>query len=104
MDWSDRLRDVEEMVEDPELRAKAARIRQRARDIRVELKRNFQAPRWDLVKMEVSDALVELRDRVVEELLRRTSKEAVLPLDRDPVPPKYLEKTRRYYERLGTGQ
>ncbi|HJT34627.1 MAG TPA: hypothetical protein VJ783_21535 [Pirellulales bacterium] len=104
MDWSDRLRDVEEMVDDPELRAEAARIRQRARDIRVDLKRNFQAPRWDLVKMEVSDALVELRDRVVEELLRRTSKDAVLPLDRDPVPPKYLEKTRRYYERLGTGK
>ncbi len=104
MDWTDRLRDVEEMVDSPDLRAEAARIRERARQIRADLKRNFQAPRWDLVKVEVSDRLVELRDRVVEELLRRTSKNAVLPLDRDPVPPKYLEKTRRYYERLGAGQ
>ena len=27
-----------------------------------------------------------------------------LPLDRDPVPPKYSEKTRLYYERLGSGE
>ena len=104
MDWTDRLRDVEEMVDDPDLRAEATRIRERARDIRVDLKRNFQAPRWDLVKVEVSEPLVELRDRVVEELLRRGSKDAVLPLDRDPVPPRYLEQTRRYYQRLGTGE
>jgi hypothetical protein len=103
-DWSDRLRDVEEMVDDPELRAEAARIRQRARGIRAELKRHSKDPNWDLVKVEVSRPLYELRDRVAEELLRRTSKDALLPLDRDPVPPKYTEKTRRYYERLGTGR
>ncbi|HEV3342298.1 MAG TPA: hypothetical protein VG125_18155, partial [Pirellulales bacterium] len=103
-DWSDRLRDVEEMVDDPELRAEAARIRQRARDIRAELKRHSKEPNWNLVKVDVSRPLYELRDRVAEELLRRTSKDALLPLDRDPVPPKYSEKTRRYYERLGTGR
>ncbi|HWB09443.1 MAG TPA: hypothetical protein VG826_09475 [Pirellulales bacterium] len=103
-DWSDRLRDVEEMVDDPELRAEAARIRQRAGGIRAELKRHSKEPNWNLVKIEVSRPLYELRDRVAEELLRRTSKDALLPLDRDPVPPKYSEKTRRYYERLGTGR
>ncbi|OYV85985.1 MAG: hypothetical protein B7Z73_12550, partial [Planctomycetia bacterium 21-64-5] len=103
-DWSDRLRDVEEMVDDPELRAEAARIRERARGMRAELKRHSNEPNWDLVKVEVSRPLYELRDRVAEELLRRTSKDALLPLDRDPVPPKYSEKTRRYYERLGTGR
>jgi hypothetical protein len=103
-EWSDRLRDVEEMVDDPELRAEAARIRQRARGIRAELKRHSKEPNWDLVRVDVSRPLYELRDRVAEELLRRTSKDALLPLDRDPVPPKYSEKTRRYYERLGTGR
>jgi len=103
-DWSDRLRDVEEMVDGPELRAEAARIRERARGMRAELKRHSNEPNWDLVKVEVSRPLYELRDRVAEELLRRTSKDALLPLDRDPVPPKYSEKTRRYYERLGTGR
>ncbi|HVA49795.1 MAG TPA: hypothetical protein VNH11_25735, partial [Pirellulales bacterium] len=88
----------------PELRAEAARIRERARGMRAELKRHSNEPNWDLVKVEVSRPLYELRDRVAEELLRRTSKDALLPLDRDPVPPKYSEKTRRYYERLGTGR
>jgi hypothetical protein len=91
------------MVDDAELRAEAARIRERARAIRAEFKRHAAEPQWDLVRMQVAQPLVELRDRVAQELLRRTSKQALVPLDRDPVPPKYTERTRRYYERLGTG-
>ncbi len=104
IDWSDRLRDVEEMVTDPELRAEAARIRDRARSIRAETKRHSLPPNWDLVRVNVAEPLAELTDRVAEELLRRSSRQAVVPLDRDPVPPKYSEKTRRYYERLGSGK
>jgi hypothetical protein len=102
--WSDRLRDVEEMVQDPELRAEAARIRERARALRAEFKRHSDEPNWDLVQQQVAGPLFELRDRVVEELLRRTAKKAIVPLDRDPVPPEYAEKTRRYYEQLGGGR
>jgi hypothetical protein len=102
-DWSDRLRDVEEMVADPELRAEAARIRERARALRAELKRHAGDPNWELVQSQVAGPLVELRDRVAAELLRRTAKQAIVPLDRDPVPPKYAEKTRLYYQRLGSG-
>jgi hypothetical protein len=104
LNWSDRLRDVEEMVDDPELRAEAARIRDRARSIRADLKRHSTAPNWDLVRVQVAEPLAELSDRVSEELLRRNSRQAVVPLDRDPVPPKYSEKTRRYYEQLGSGK
>lgn len=103
-DWSDRLRDVEEMVADPELRAEAARIRERARSMRAELKRHSTEPNWELVQVQVAGPLVELRDRVAAEILRRTTKQAIVPLDRDPVPPKYTEKTRLYYERLGSGK
>jgi hypothetical protein len=103
-DWSDRLRDVEEMVADPELRAEAARIRERARSMRAELKRHAGDPNWELVQVQVAGPLVELRDRVAAELLRRTAKQAIVPLDRDPVPPKYSEKTRLYYEQLGSGK
>lgn len=102
--WSDRLRDVEEMVDDPELRAEAARIRDRARSMRAEFKRHSAEPNWELVRVQVAEPLLELRDRVSQELLRRASKQALVPLDRDPVPPGYSEKTRRYYERLGSGQ
>jgi hypothetical protein len=104
LNWSDRLRDVEEMVVDPELRAEAARIRDRARTIRADVKRHSQAPNWGLVRVQVAEPLVELSNRVAEELLRRNSKQAVVPLDRDPVPPRYSEKTRRYYEDLGSGK
>jgi hypothetical protein len=103
-EWSDRLRDVEEMVADPELRAEAARIRERARSMRAELKRHSTEPNWELVQVQVAGPLVELRDRVAAEILRRTTKQAIVPLDRDPVPPKYSEKTRLYYERLGSGK
>jgi hypothetical protein len=103
-EWSDRLRDVEEMVTDPALRAEAARIRERARNLRAESRRHSRTPQWDIVRDEVAEPLIELRDRVAEELIRRTAKKAIVPLDRDPVPPKYSETTRRYYERLGTGR
>ncbi|MCX7421326.1 MAG: hypothetical protein NT013_17530 [Planctomycetia bacterium] len=103
-EWSDRLRDVEEMVDDPELRAEAARIRDQARAIRAEMKRHSKDPNWSLVRVNVSEPLAELTNRIAEELLRRNSKQTLVPLDHDPVPPKYSEKTRRYYERLGSGK
>ena len=101
--WSDRLRDVEEMVDDPELRAQAARIREQARLIRAELKRHSAPPNWDIVRKNVAEPLIELEQRLASELLRRAGKQALVPLDRDPVPPQYSEKTRKYYERLGSG-
>jgi hypothetical protein len=104
LDWSDRLRDVEEMVDDPDLRAEAARIRDRARAIRGEVKRHSAPPNWDVVRVQIAEPLVELGRRISEELLRRNSRQAVVPLDRDPVPPRYSEKTRRYYENLGSGK
>lgn len=104
LEWSDRLRDVEEMVDDPELRAEAARIRDQARSLRAEMKRHSTTPNWNLVRVNVAEPLAELANRVADELVRRNSKQAIVPLDRDPVPPRYSEKTRKYYERLGSGQ
>lgn len=104
LDWSDRLRDVEEMIGNRELRAEAARIRDRARGIRQDLKRHSEAPNWDVVKLNVFGPLVELRQRVDDEVLKRTAREARVPIDRDPVPPAFTEQVRRYYEKLGTGK
>ena len=102
--WTDRLRDVEEMLDVPELRAEAGRIRDRARNVRQDLKRHSKEPQWDLVRLEISAPLVELRARVAEELARRESKEALVPIDRDPVPTRYSELVRRYYEELGKSE
>lgn len=103
--WSDRLRDVEEMIGDPELRAQAAQIREQARELRKEMKERHSAePNWDLVKLKVAQPLAELQDRVAEELLRRSSKKALVPLDRDPVPAEFQDAVQKYYERLGSGR
>jgi hypothetical protein len=51
--------------------------------------------------MEIGTPLAELRNRLTEELARRESKESLVPIDRDPVPAKYAERVRRYYEDLG---
>ncbi len=100
-DWSDRLRNVEEMIDDPKLRTEAARIREAAKGLRVESKRHSLPPNWEMVKTKVSTPLAELRNRLTEELARRESRENLVPIDRDPVPGKYAERVRLYYEELG---
>jgi hypothetical protein len=100
-EWSDRLRNVEEMVDDPNLRTEIARVREIAKGVRVEFKRHSLAPNWDMVNTKIRAPLAELRNRLTEELARRDSKESLVPIDRDPVPVKYAERVRRYYEDLG---
>jgi hypothetical protein len=96
------LRDVEEMVDTPELRNQVAQARDRARAMRNDWKRHGKNPQWPVVKSQVSAPLAEVRQRVAEELARRESNEARVPIDRDPVPTKYSELVRRYYEKLGS--
>jgi hypothetical protein len=71
--------------------------------MRSEFNRHSKEPNWDLVRDFVSRPLVELRDKVSEELVRRQGKDALVPIDREPVPPEFAEQVRRYYERLGSG-
>jgi hypothetical protein len=104
VDWSDRLRDVEEMVDLPDVRNEVARIRDRARVMRMDFKREGKKPDWAVVRLQISGPLVEVRDRVAEELARRESNDALVPIDRDPVPPQFSELVRRYYEQLGKSE
>jgi hypothetical protein len=99
--WSDRLRDVEEVLQDPELRIDVARIREQARTLRAENKRHGEEPQWNLFESDVIRPLRILQNRVAEQLARHNSREAVVPVDRDPVPQKYADAVSRYYERLG---
>ena len=99
--WSDRLREVEEMVELPSLRSEIATARERARQMRLEFKRDQKKPDWAVVRLQVLHPLVEVRDQIAEELARRGPKDTLVPIDRDPVPPRFTELVRRYYEELG---
>jgi len=98
------MRDVEELIEDSDLRAEAARIRDRVRGTREDFKRHSKLPDWSKLQDLVADPMNELRERIAEEVRRRESPDALVPIDRDPVPPQFAEGVRRYYERLGSGQ
>ena len=99
--WSDRLRDVEEMLTERELRDDVARVRDRARAIRAEFKRHGKVPQWDLVQQQITNPLTELRKHLSDKLAQLQSDEALVPIDRDPVPSRFAELVRRYYENLG---
>lgn len=100
--WSDALREAEEMVDQPELRNGIASARERARQMRGDMKRgDLQKPDWAVVELEILKPLVEVRQRLREELARRDSDKALVPVDRDPVPAQFTETVRRYYEQLG---
>jgi hypothetical protein len=95
------LREVEEMVEDPALQAQLAAARERARLLRQQYKQTLEKPEWTQVRLQVLKPLVEVRNQIADELARRNSKESLVPVDRDPVPDRYSELVRRYYEELG---
>jgi hypothetical protein len=95
------LRNLEEVLQDPQLRNDVAQVRDRARDIRLDFRRHATMPQWDLVQDDVVSPLRILQRRVTEELARHGGREAVVPVDRDPVPQKYTDLVSRYYERLG---
>jgi hypothetical protein len=101
--WSDRLRDVEELIEIPELRTDVAAARERARLLRQQYKKDLTKPDWAVVQLQVMQPLLQVRDRIADELARRESTDALVPIDRDPVPPRYSDLVRKYYEGLGKG-
>lgn len=100
-EWSDRLRDVEENLDDPQLRSRVASARESARLVRLGARRDRQKPDWAQVRLKVLAPLVEVRQQIQDELRRRNPGDSLVPIDRDPVPSRYAEPVRRYYENLG---
>ena len=91
-------------MNDPQLRDRAAQIRQQVTTLRTYYLRESRPPTWNIVQETVSRPLTELRSAVSQELMRRESAQAAVPLDRDAVPPAYQEQVKTYYERLGSGK
>ena len=99
--WADRMRNVEEMVSTDGMRNRLSTVRERVRKARVEFKRHSLEPKWALMQDTVMNPLVEIRDEISEQLARMNSREAMVPIDRDPVPTRFADAVRRYYEKLG---
>ncbi len=108
-EWVERLRDVETMIDQPALRQKLAEVRESARRIRSEIRNKGEGkaqesvvPRQQLLSTVILP-LAEVQKLLTEALVRADSKEAIAPVDRDPVPGRYTELVNKYYERIGSG-
>ena len=103
-EWSNRMREVEEILDDPELSNQVAQVRDRARAIRAEFRRHGKEPKWDLVQSELLDELQDLQSRINQQISRLSNDRSMVPIDREPVPEEFDELVRRYYELLGQSQ
>ena len=99
-EWSDQLRDIEEMLEDSELRNRVTQVRDRARAMRAEFKRHGEMPQWDLVKSQLLGEMQALQQRINQEVMKLESDRAMVPIDREPVPEEFDSLVQRYYELL----
>jgi hypothetical protein len=87
------------------MKADAARIREAAREMRIDYARHSKDPQWPLVRKLVVQPLDQLREKVQEALLRSSAeRNAIVPVDRDPLPSNYQQQLDQYYENLGSGQ
>ena len=100
-DWAERLRTVEELVDQPDIRQRLSQAREEAERIRAEFRRHGSEPKWGVVNDGIIAPLNDARTWVAQELARYEDPNALQPIDRDPVPRAYQESVRKYYESLG---
>ncbi len=100
-EWNERLRTVEELIEDPGMRQRLGVARQRAEELRRDFKRHSKLPQWGDIESSVLQPLNEARVFLRQELARRDQPESLQPADRDPVPDRFAESLKKYYEALG---
>jgi hypothetical protein len=102
--FAERLRDVEDLLDDSRLRNQAAAVRDRARALRGDWKQRGQRPEAAVLEKAVLAPLTELRLRVSEQLGRLDRNDKLVPLDRDPIPARYTDLVRRYWKSLSEGR
>jgi hypothetical protein len=104
VDWSDRMRDVEQTVDSQDVRNQLATVRERVGVYRRYYRQNGQLPSSEELQSKVLAPLALARDWVGQELARAQNDRSLVPLDRDPVQEKYTDLVRKYYEQLGSPQ
>jgi hypothetical protein len=92
---------VEQLVDDPNLRQQLTNVRANADDLRRAYTQRGTSPQWGDVQSSVLAPLTAVRAELARQLARRTQPDALQPADRDPVPEKYADAVRSYYEALG---
>jgi hypothetical protein len=100
--WSQQLRDVESVLDSPDLRNQLATVRDRVGAFRAEYRNARRIPSAETVREQLLLPLSQVQVGVREELARQENSASLVPLDRDPVPGNYSELVRQYYEKLGS--
>ncbi|MES2922706.1 MAG: hypothetical protein V4819_14225 [Verrucomicrobiota bacterium] len=100
-EWSERLSDLEAVVEDPEAQSAVARARKASREMRKDFKRHSLEPDQAALEEGVLRPLTEAAGKLDARLHELDRKDPLAPVGRDPVPERYAEIVRRYFEELG---
>lgn len=101
VEWADRLRTVESLLDSPEARERLGSARAQAEELRREYRRNAELPKWGTVETGIVTPLNAVRNWLREEIARREDPATLQPLDRDPVPERFADAVQKYYESLG---
>ena len=104
LDWSDRMRDVEQTVDSQDVRNQLATVRERVGVYRRYYRQDGRLPSREELQNKVLAPLALARDWVGQELSRSQNDRSLVPLDRDPVQEKYSDLVRKYYDKLGSPQ
>jgi hypothetical protein len=104
VNWSDQLREVESVLDPADLRNQLATVRDRVAAFRGEYRDRGRRPPAETVRQQILVPMAQVRVWVQEELARQENAGSLVPLDRDPVPEKYSEQVRQYYEKLGSAK
>jgi hypothetical protein len=104
VNWSDRLRDVEQVLDQPDLRYQLTTVRERASAMRQQFRQTGRAPDENVVREQLVVPMTQVRVWLQQQIARQQNANSLVPLDRDPVPDNYSELVRKYYEKLGSAQ
>lgn len=101
-DWANRLRTVQNLIDDPQQRQQIANALSQAQDLRRNyLRDNTQLPKWDMVMTNVVAPLTQVSTALHQQLQRTEQPDSLQPVDQDPVPEKFANSVKSYYEALG---
>ncbi len=104
VNWSGRLRNVEQVLEPQDLRNQLSTVRERVASLRADYRERGQLPPSDVVRSQILAPMTQVRVWLQQELSRQENTASLVPLDRDPVPENYSELVRKYYEKLGSAK
>ncbi len=103
-EFAKQLGNIEEMIDEEDLRNELAKVSDEARAMRIDYRRDNLPPQADQITTRITNPLVELRNRLTEELAKLDKENPLAPIDRDPVPGEFRELVKKYYEELGSGE